>query len=140
MAFKRKDVIPSDSGEVKFGAVWCARIMKQGLAKAIQTNQFHLCTANSTLEVHLTFSAIEKFHYKNLHFVLLSSFFFVSHNLFNESPQNYRKITTVLQLSQGCAFSFLDTRLATTSLATQQIQLSAPFMMPFFIPSDSLPC
>ena len=78
------------------------RIVKQGPAKAIQTNQLHFVYCEAALEVRLTFRAVEKFRYKNLHFVLLSFFLsssFSSAITHQRKPAKIQKITTILHFS-----------------------------------------
>ena len=59
-------------------------------ARSSQSNSTSLVYCEATLEVCLTFHAVEKFHYKNLHFVLFSSFF-ISHNSSTKARKNTKK-------------------------------------------------
>ena len=57
----------------------------------------------ATLEVRLTFCAVEKFRYKNLHFVLL---FLLFHPplLVNEGPKKCTKIAKILLFHEDVPF------------------------------------
>ena len=75
-------------------------------------------------------------------FSFLSSFYYFSQPyLTNENPDNYRKITTILHFSWCCAFSNLDTWLATTllAMAAKLIWISPAFTWWHFFPSDLVP-
>ena len=98
-----------------------------------------LVYCEATFKVRLTFREVEKFHYKNLHFVLFSFFFFISHNSLMKAHKNIEKITTIFHFARRCAFSYLDIRLATTLLATAANTDKHSIHDAIFIPSDSLP-
>ena len=83
--------------------------MKQGPAKVIQTNQLQsLVYCEATLQVRLTFREVEKFRYKNLHFVLLSFFlsffFFASHNSLTKARKNTEKSPQFLIFHEDVPF------------------------------------
>ena len=51
-------------------------------------NSASLVYCEATLKVRLTFRAVEKFRYKNLHFSFFLSFFFISHNSLTKVCKN----------------------------------------------------
>ena len=93
------------------GSACAKREARSSQSNSSKSASLVYCAA--TLEVRLTFRAVEKFRYKNLHFVL--SFFFVSHNSSTNARKNTKNHYNSLFYTRMC---LLILRRQATSLAT----------------------